>query len=68
MEIPLEDQFLLKLLFADVQFIIVANEDDANYMMRKLMETYEKSDLKVTTKHSTPMFREQIANKISIIE
>lgn len=42
------------LLFADDQVVMEADEDDINYTMRKLTETYEKLGLKINsdkTKH-----------------
>lgn len=47
MGINIDDETLHTLLFADDQIIIAEDEDDINYTMRKLTETYEKWGLKI---------------------
>lgn len=42
MGIKVEDQFLHMLLFADNQVVTAADENDMNYMLRKLTEHYDQ--------------------------
>jgi hypothetical protein len=47
MGVDVNGEYLYSLLFADDQVVIALDEDDSNYMMRKLTETYEKWGLKI---------------------
>ncbi|KAK4873810.1 hypothetical protein RN001_013170 [Aquatica leii] len=47
MGIPIRDETLYTLLFADDQVIVASNMDDANYMLRKLIEEYERWGLTI---------------------
>ena len=41
MGIPINDKFLYTLLFADDQVVVAMDEQDSNYMIRKLHEQYK---------------------------
>ena len=45
----IRDRCLTTLLFADDQIIIPCDEDDTDYMFRKLKEEYEKWGLNMNT-------------------
>lgn len=47
MGIPIYNEILFNLLFAYDQVILAGNEDDANYMLRKLKQKYEKWGLTI---------------------
>lgn len=50
MGIPIHDNHIYSLLFADDQVIMAGDEHDIHYMIRKLAETYEKNGMKINFK------------------
>lgn len=55
MGMPLNESILYTLCFADDQIVIAQDHDDMNYMMRKLIEEYEKWGLEVNLKKTEYM-------------
>ena len=47
MGIPINDKFLYTLLFADDQVVVAMDEQDSNYMTRKLHEQYKNWGLDI---------------------
>jgi len=47
MGIPINDKFLYTLLFADDQVVLAMDEQDSNYMIRKLHEQYKRWGLEI---------------------
>jgi len=47
MGIPINDKFLYTLLFADDQVVVAMDEQDSNYMIRKLHEEYKNWGLDI---------------------
>ena len=47
MGIPINDKFLYTLLFADDQVVVAMDEQDSNYMVRKLHEQYKNWGLEI---------------------
>ena len=47
MGIPIRDEYLFTLCFADDQVVIAQDEEDLSYMMRKLKEEYEDAGLEI---------------------
>jgi len=55
MGIPIGDETLYTLLFADDQVVIAGDRDDSSYMFRKLEEEYEKWGLTISHKKTEYM-------------
>lgn len=55
MGVRLNDEKIHTLLFADDQLILAEDEDDANYMLRKLIEEYEQWGLELNLKKTQYM-------------
>ena len=49
MGIPIDDEVLYTLLFADDQVLLATDRDDISYMLRKLKEEYNKWGLTINT-------------------
>ena len=49
MRIPIDDEVLYTLLFADNQLLLATDRDDISYMLRKLKEEYNKWGLTINT-------------------
>lgn len=47
MGVPIDDEYVYSLLFADDQVIMAGDEHDVDYMMRKLADTYEENGMKI---------------------
>lgn len=60
------DDYIHSLLFADDQVIMAGDEDDIEYMMRKLVDTYEANGLKINYKKTKYLTTKDRGNDLQI--
>lgn len=66
MGVPIRDEYLYTLCFADGQIVIAQDEEDLSYMVRKLRDEYTKAELEINLKKTEYLTTEEEVKNLEI--